>query len=169
MTELCDIFQPFVKPPPTNTYHIIWNLLLCDKTMKLTQDIIEQEKVGHILAILPDKEKFLELNNDIPNVSYDVLEYFDKHEPVLDTELFSKVASIIDIKAKEQNNRNVLVFCNSGYQRSVPFLVYYLTKYHSDEVPSVEKAVELILSQLDKKAFLESKNEIIHNIKSLFV
>lgn len=162
------MFEPFIKPPPSNTYHIIWNLLLCDKTLKLRQETIEQENIGHVLAILPDKQKFLELNSDIPNVSYDVLEYFDVHEPVLDTELFSKVASIIDTKAKQQHNRNVLVFCNSGYQRSIPFLVYYLTHFHSDEVPTIEKAVELILSQVDKKAFLENKNEIIQSIKLLF-
>jgi hypothetical protein len=55
---------------------------------------------------------------------------------------------MIDTIAKTTGTRNVLVFCNNGYQRSIPFLVYYLTNYHSDEVPSIEKAVELILSQL---------------------
>jgi hypothetical protein len=42
-----------------------------------------------------------------------------------------------------------------------------LTKYHSDEVPTIEKAVEIILSQVDKEHFMEVKDAMVENVTKL--
>jgi hypothetical protein len=109
--------------PPTQTYHIIWNLLLADKQMKLTQEVLDAEKIAHIVAILPRESDFLALNGEVPSFPYTVLEYGDHHDTVIDKAKFEECGAFIDTMAKREGHRNVLVFCNNGYQRSIPFLV----------------------------------------------
>jgi hypothetical protein len=162
-------FEEYIPGPPSTVHHIIWNLLVTDKLTTLTPELISENKVKHIIAILPFKSDFDVLNKDIPDVTYDVMEYGDKHEIGYDKELYDKYSKKIDEVAKTTGTRNVLVFCNNGYQRSVPFLVYYLTNYHKDEVPTIDKAVELILSQLDRDNYSTLKDETISNMKKILV
>jgi protein-tyrosine phosphatase len=160
-------FETYVPGPPSTVHHIIWNLLVTDKLTTLTPELITENKVKHIIAILPDKEEYTKLSTQIPDVSFDVMEYGNVHEMGFDQELYDNYAKKIDQIAKTTGTRNVLVFCNNGYQRSVPFLVYYLTNYHRDEVPNIEKAVELILSQLDRENFSKIKEETIKNMNAI--
>jgi hypothetical protein len=100
--------------------------------MKLTPAVLESEKICHIIAILPNTTDFLKLNTDISSFSFTVLEYGDQHNTNIDKKQFQECGLFIDSMAKKTGHRNVLVFCNNGYQRSIPFLVYYLTQHHSD-------------------------------------
>ena len=143
-------FDNVIPIPPSKTYHIIWNLLLADKQLELTPDVITNEKIAHIFAILPSTAEFMRLNTDIPDCPFTVLEYGDIHEPVVDKELFNKCGRMIDGLARKPVRENILVFCNNGYQRSIPFLAHYLTEFHRDDVKDVEKAIQIILSQVDK-------------------
>jgi len=143
-------FDAIIPMPPSKTYHIIWNLLLADKQIELTPDVITNEKIAHIFAILPSTSEFLKLNTAIPDCPFTVLEYGDTHEPVVNKELFNKCGQMIDTLARKPMRENILVFCNNGYQRSIPFLAHYLTEFHKDEVDDVEKAIQIILSQVDK-------------------
>lgn len=158
-----------IKPSkPLQTFHIVWNLLLADKQLKLTQEIMDEEKICHIVAILPNKTDFLELNQDIPLFPYTVLEYGNHHTTEIDKPKFAECGAFIDSVAKQAgNNRNVLVFCNNGYQRSIPFLVYYLTTYHPDEYPSIEQALQLILSQVDREHCHQILPKMVENITQL--
>lgn len=157
-----------VKPtPPSKTYHIIWNLLLADKQLELTQDTIDSEKICHIMAILPHTADFLQLNTQIKDVPFTVLEYGDMHTPSIDKDLFKGCGEMIDSIAKKEGRRNVLVFCNNGYQRSIPFLVYYLTTFHNNEVPTIEKALSIILSQVDKANYNELMKSMIPIVRQL--
>ena len=159
-------FEPM---PPTQTYHIIWNLLLADKQMKLTQEVLDNEKICHIVAFLPHESNFLKLNEEIPSFPYTVLEYGDTHNTNIDKEQFHKCGEFIDSMAKREGRRNVLVFCNNGYQRSIPFLVYYLTTFHSNEVPTIEKALGIILSQVDKNNYTEILPKFVESVTQLLV
>lgn len=157
----------FVPGPIKRTHHIVWNLLLTSKDVPLSPTLIEDEQIGHILAILPWKAEYLELNKEV-DVPYSVLEYYDIHEPVIDKEAFEKACTIInELAIKGGKKRNVLVFCNNGYQRSLPFLVYYLTKFHKDEFPSIDTAVDLILSQLDRTNFMTLRDETTKKVRLL--
>ncbi len=160
-------FEEYKAGPPSTVHHIIWNLLVTDKLTTLTPELIEENKVKHIIAILPSKDDFLNLNQQIPDMTYDVMDYGDKHDVGYNKELYDQYARKIDEIAKTTGTRNVLVFCNNGYQRSVPFLVYYLTNYHKDEVPTIEKAVELILSQLDRENYSTLKDQTVSNMKNI--
>jgi hypothetical protein len=159
--------EEYVASPATNIHHIIWNLVITDKLTELTPDILEENKIKHILAILPETDDFLTLNQEIPEFSYDVLAYGHAHDMSLNVELYDTYCQKIDDIARTSDIRNVLLFCNNGYQRSIPFLVYYLIHYHVDEVPTIEKAVEIILSQIDKEHFMERKDGMVENITQL--
>ena len=160
-------YATFEALPPTQTYHIIWNLLLADKQMKLTKEVLDAEKICHIVGILPHESDFLKLNNDIPSFPYTILEYGDQHNTNIDKKQFQECGAFIYSLAKREGKRNVLVFCNNGYQRSIPFLVYYLITFHPDEVPTIEKALSIILSQLDKENYNEIMPRMLENITQL--
>jgi len=48
---------------------------LTDKLTASDKELIKENKVKHILAILPNKTDFLELNKEIPEITYDVMDY----------------------------------------------------------------------------------------------
>jgi hypothetical protein len=159
---------PFEAPPPSKVYHIIWNILLADKQFSLTPESLKENNIGHVVAILPSQEEFEKLAGKY--IKSTVLAYGDKHEPVLDKAQFQEVGKFIDDLArgaKEDSERNVLVFCNNGYQRSIPFLVYYLTHFHPDECPSISKAIDLILPQVDKLNYLSLREKTVENITKI--
>ncbi len=140
-----------VEPmPPSKTYHIIWNLLLADKQLELTPEALAADNIQHIVAILPSQSEFEKLNTQIPDCPFTVLEYGYEHTVNINREQFQECGKMIDSMARAPGRHNILIFCNNGYQRSIPFLVYYLTKFHPDEVPTVSRAVEIILSQVDR-------------------
>ena len=143
-------FNTITPIPPSKTHHIIWNLLLADKQFELTPDVIANEKISHIFAILPSTSEFLKLNTAIPDCPFTVLEYGDIHETVVNKELFNKCGRMIDALARKPVRENILVFCNNGYQRSIPFIAHYLTEFHRDEIKNIEKAIQIIVSQVDK-------------------
>lgn len=144
--------------------------------MKLTRDVLALENICHIVAILPNQAEFDTLAVDISasEVSSTVLEYGDSHTTEIDFDTFNSVGKRIDTIAKETKNtqtentrRNVLIFCNNGYQRSIPFLVYYLTTFHADEVPTIEKALSIILSQVDRENFANLLEPLTTSVRAL--
>ena len=149
-------------------YHIIWNILLADKQFPLTPESLQENKVGHIIAILPSRDEFHKLGGK--ELSATVIEYGDKHEPSIDRTSFEEIGKFIDDlarNAKNESERNVLIFCNNGYQRSIPFLVYYLTKFHPDECTSISKAIDLIIPQVDKINYLSLREKIIDDVTKI--
>lgn len=163
-----DDYATFEAPPPSKVYHIIWNILLADKQFPLSTQSLQENQIGHVVAILPSREEFEKLaGKDIPAT---VIEYGDKHEPCIDRASYQAVGQFIDNLArasKNESERNVLVFCNNGYQRSIPFLVYYLTTFHIDECPSISRAIDLILPQVDKQNYMSLRQKTIDDITNI--
>lgn len=151
------------EAPAYKLNHIIWNVFLIDKETKLTEEIVKENNVGYIIAILPDPEIYKEKIK--VNVDYTVMQY-NGHEPLLDYPRFAEECDKIEAYRKER--KNVFVFCNNGYQRSIPFLCYYLTKFHGDEVPTLEKAIDIILPQVDKENYANIRNPTINSMRILF-
>ncbi len=160
-------YNNFVKfeSPKYQLCHIIWNIFVIDKEFPLTQEIIDENNVGYILAMLPDKKIYYEKFSDIKNVDHYIMEY-EGNDMNVDIPLFDKQCKIIEEYRKER--KNIFVFCNNGYQRSIPFLCHYLTKHHNDEVPTIEKAIDIILPQVDKKNYAKMRDKYIENMKKLF-
>lgn len=150
-------WEPVIPLPPNKTHHIIWNVLLADKTLELTKESLNEENVSHVLAILPN-----DVNPQIP-IEHSILRY-SGHNPEIDITLFNKYGTLIDNIAQQKERRNVLIFCNNGYQRSIPFIVYYLIKFHKNEFPTIEKAVHLILSTLERESYLSIVDKTVENI-----
>lgn len=127
-------------------------------------------KVKHILAILPSADA-------LPATVYDsgvpvtVLAYGDQHEPTLSAAQhadFAAAGALIDAQAQGADQRgSVLVFCNSGYQRSIPFLAHYLTTRHPTEAPTVSRAVDLILPQVDRQGYSASRDRWITAVEAV--
>jgi hypothetical protein len=162
-----DTYYEQFEAPAYELCHIIWNIYVIDKSFAALpnfKDIIEENNVKYILAILPDKETYSE--NVKVDLDHDIMIYKDHSLNSFDTEQFDKHIKKIEELRKERNN--TFVFCNNGYQRSIPFLCYYLVKYRSDEVPTIDRAIDIILPQIDKGLYATKRNEYIEKIKMLF-
>lgn len=160
-------FDTVPNTVPSSLIHIIWNLFLTDKISFSKQDTQAQLKdnnISYIICILPDK---LSQSEFLPLLQIDTITY-DDHEPVLNDkilELYKKCYEKIMVLQKER--KNTLLFCNNGYQRSLPFLCYYLINYHTQEVPNLDRALEIILSQVDKLNYLKIKDETKKSLYNL--
>ncbi len=65
------------------------------------------------------------------------------HEPRLDAADMDPVCRRMD-----ECSGNIAVFCNSGFQRSLPFLCYYLRTRHPMTAPTTARAVDIVLPQV---------------------
>lgn len=160
------IYDTF-EAPKYSICHILWNLYLVDKgyVQKVDdlRDVCAENKIDYILAILPSQSVFDSLVKF--KIDHAVLEYGDTHAPSLDTDAFD--LQIARIEALRAQRKNVLIFCNNGYQRSLPFLCHYLTRHHPDEAPNVERAVDLILPQVDRQNYATLRDEFVAKMKTL--
>ena len=157
-------------PPPSTSklVHIIWNLLLTDKTQihNLEAEILENN-IKEIIAILPSKGG-IESETIPQSVKTIYIEYGDTHDTVItDETLVQYEQCYLDIMGFQKSRDNVLVFCNNGYQRSLPFLCHYLIKHHSDEVPNVDIALDIILSQVDSTNYMDVKEDTKEKLQVL--
>ncbi len=132
-----------------------------DKEHILTEDEVTKNNVAHILAILPSDEEYTQTTT----CSHAIMPY-DGHSMDIDTELYD--THIKTIESFRAERKNVFVFCNNGYQRSIPFLCYYLTKHHADEVPTIERAIDIILPQIDKANYATKRGKLITQVETLF-
>lgn len=165
-TEARESFAGF-EAPKYSLCHIIWNLFLIDKEFAQKDDIetiCQENKVTYMIAIMPDIAAFNAATSHL-SLKTSVMLY-DGHDTRLDTQRFDEECARIDaIRAKRDY---VMVCCNKGFQRSVPFLCYYLCKFHPDEVPNVERAIDIILPQVDKARYAEERDKYIDIVEQLF-
>lgn len=163
----CENSNSYVKfiPQKCSLMHIIWNVFLVDKEVALTPEFacdLAKNNVRYITAIVPKFEDLSIL--DSYNVKRSIMEYIG-HDVYLDQKRFDEECAIIEDYRKRREN--VIVFCNKGYQRSLPFLTYYLVKHHNDEVPTVEKAIDIILPQVDKTNYAAIRKQMIENVEQI--
>jgi hypothetical protein len=125
--------------------------------------ILKENRVSCIVAILPEDASYDELVGQRAGVEARVLRY-SGHD--LDSGGPSAAEYAVECESIEAHRRrrgNVFVFCNNGYQRSIPFLAYYLTRFHGDEVPTVERAIDLMLPQLDKANYARLRGDAVRD------
>lgn len=157
----------FVAPEKSDFFFIIWNLFLTDKLTPLTEENLSRSNIVEIIAFLPSEQEYEPRFKDVPLT---VFAYGEHHTPLLPLEQYDVISKRIDEIAKRPRDqrRNVLLFCNNGYQRSLPFLVYYLTNYHQDEFPTIEKAVAYLHQAIRNQSSFEEKKQILAQIQQLF-
>jgi hypothetical protein len=155
--------------PKYSLCHIIWNVFLMDKEFASAQDldaIVQENNIRYIIAILPDAQVYADKVGSKMTVAveHEVMLY-DGHDAAVDTVAFDRQCR----KIEEHRGRreNVYVFCNNGYQRSIPFLCYYLTAYHPSEAPTVEKAIDLILPQVDRPNYAALRAGYVQSVTLL--
>lgn len=154
------------QAPKYSICHIIWNVLLVDKEFIKKMDfkeVCEENKVEYIVSILPNEEVFKEA------VTFDIdhsLMLYSGHDTHLDIDRFDEECAAIERHRSHRNN--IIIFCNNGYQRSLPLIVYYLTKFHGDEIPSIERAIDIILPQVDKDNYATNRDNTIESVTLLF-
>lgn len=163
--QASNVYERF-DPPAYSICHIIWNIFLIDKELASNpnfKQIVRDNNIQYILALLPDEAIYKEkISVDVP---HHIMTY-DGHDMNMDIESFDAQIKVIEAYRKER--ANVFIFCNNGYQRSIPFLCYYLIKYHSDEVPGIEQAIDIILSQADKENYTILRSGYIERVTQLF-
>ena len=155
-----DVYTNVPKEVPQKMFHIIWNVLLTDKESKLTIEDFVQNKIEYVIAVLPHKEDYCKLN--LPDCEHSILEYTYGENDINVSQFDLLCNKIENIRL---TRKNVLVFCNNGYQRSIPFLCYYLTRFHSDEIPDLSKALDIMLPQIDKTNYVKNKEFYMKMIK----
>lgn len=152
--------------PKYSLCHIIWNLFIIDKmyaALPNIDNILQENNVKYIIAILPDVKDY---KLDHLNIDHSIMLYND-HNTQLDINEFDiQCKKIEDIRSQE-NKPNIFIYCNNGYQRSIPFLCYYLLKYHPSEAPNIDKAIDLILPQIDRGNYNKTRDNYIESVKSL--
>jgi hypothetical protein len=107
--------------PKHKLCHIIWNIFLIDKELKDIPEIIAENNIKYIIAILPNEHTY---NASFPpGIDHHIMKYSD-HTTKLNIEEFNE--QCMKIEDYRSRRENIFVCCNSGYQRSIPFLCYYL-------------------------------------------
>jgi hypothetical protein len=173
------------EPSKDNLIHVIWNLFLCDKYQKIDQELIDRNGIGYIITILPYESDYLtyipdKLTTGNPKLSWEdkdtdnslphhTIEYLDTHEDTIDKKLltiYQDQSKRIE-EVRKQKNRNIIIFCNNGYQRSVPFICYYLLKYHPEEYSSLINVLQLVLGKVQDKPEPEYMDEYLKLLPKL--
>lgn len=154
----------FTSLPQSKIHYIHYNISIAEKEFILTKELLNKENISYIVAILPQKNDFLKINGAIKDFPYTVLDYGEKHDTTMNTKLFDECISTFSKRGK---HCRVLVVCNNGYQRSIPFIVYYLITLHSNEFPTIEKALKLILSVVDESNYTDVLALTIENVSTL--
>ena len=105
---------------------------------------------GHLVIIdlrkdIPADEKVYSKVIPFQEIDHSVMIY-SGHNMIITNDMIREW----DINCKKIDTINncgtkVLVFCNNGYQRSIPFLCYYLLKYHPEECATLTNALNIIL------------------------
>ena len=170
VAEPSELYHPFVASKHNPLVHIIWNLMLSDKQfmtgpVESTQSVLDENNIQHIIAILPDKEIYKDVSVD---TKHSIMLY-QEHNEEIDTLQFDEQCLLIDEYRGRESRGNVLIFCNSGYQRSIPFLVYFLMKYHNSEAPTVTRAIDIILPQVDRDGYSENREAYIKSVTRLLI
>lgn len=158
--------EEFVAPK-YSLCHIIWNVFLMDKEYpKLPnfQEIIAENNIKYVVAILPEESVYDETMGKY-QLDHTVMKY-EGHDMTFDTQQFDEQCAKMEEHRKQRNN--IFVYCNNGYQRSIPFLSYYLMKFHNTEAPSVERAIDLILPQVDRENYASLRSSYIESVTRLF-
>lgn len=148
--------------------HIIWNVFLLEKSDVEGDDfstMITDEHIGHVIGIIKADfvEDFRRKCNDV-NVSHTTLVYKGNTTDI-DWDQYDGMCELIEDKRAARSN--VAVFCSSGYQRSLPLLCYYMMKTHASEVPTVDRAIDIILPQVDKHSYATSRAEYVSIVSDL--
>lgn len=152
------------EAPKFQICHIIWNIYLIDREYSLTQEILNETNIGYIISILPSEEIYEEKMKALELIDHFTMIY-EGHTTEINFEVYDGQCQ--KIEETRNQNKSILIFCNNGYQRSIPFLVYYLTKYHSNEAPTIEKALDLILPQVDKENYLNVREKYLESMQTL--
>lgn len=158
-----------ITPAPSESklIHIIWNVFLTDKTQVENIDKeISMNNIKYMICILPDKDIYEKIKPK-KEIEHCIIEYND-HNPIITNSVSEKYEECFNkIEHFQGNRENTIIFCNSGYQRSLPFICKYLTSRHKDEVPDVGKALDIILSQVDKENYAFIKTQVKENLLML--
>ena len=171
--------------------HIIWNLFLTDRDSVEAAELatmLSGLRIRHVVAMLPEEGgaevegvkvreavAAVEAAAAAEGVGVREMRYAD-HASAGDRDglgaAFGVDLGAYDetcdfIEAARAARENVLIFCNNGYQRSVPFLCHLLTTRHADEVPNVAKAVDLVLPQVDRQNYARLRDETIDKVTAV--
>nr|WRJ69889.1 cys-based protein tyrosine phosphatase [Oceanusvirus sp.] len=131
--------------PDSSVHRLGWNVYLSDKHAP-----IDGNDFGMVVMILPDSSC---VPPSLPEgIDREVLHYRG-HQPSLDFPSFDR--AIDRIEEREAAGENVLVFCNSGYQRTIPFLCRYMMRRDPKLYDDVEKTLYEIGSIVNPDVFVD--------------
>lgn len=155
------ILEEFIAPKH-RLCHIIWNLFLIDKDLKDIPEIIQENNIQYVIGLFPDNTVY---DKTFPEgIDHHVMLYKD-HTTEINKKDFDE--QCLKIESYREKRANIFICCNNGYQRSIPFLCYYLTRYHPNEVQTIEKAIDLILPQVDKNNYANLKDSYVFSTELL--
>lgn len=156
------------KTQSVKLHNIIWNIYLTDKSyINDLKDGININNIKYLICILPNKTS-ISINREIVdemNGNIDYLYYGNNHSSIISNKTLYQFNKCYD--KLQKNKQNTLILCNAGYQRSIPFICYYLLNRYSDEIPCLEKAVELCLTKINKQNVNIMKDLTVSTLRKL--
>ena len=118
-----------------------WNVYFTESKLVVDECLFatcNDYNIVYVLVLLPTGEvQKMKVDSERK-----VLAYEGYHAKFSVTEFDEELEKI---KAFEKENRSVLIFCSTGYQRLLPFLCYYVLKRGNNVYSSVKDAVSNIL------------------------
>ena len=125
------------------------------------KELVQQYNIRYVFAIMP---KGATLPNNC-GMEYSIMEY-DGHDMNMDPKLYD--IHIEKIEYYRKNQCKVFILCNAGYQRTIPFLCYYLTKCHPETFGSIEHVLKRVLPQIEKEGHGDIYKQFAIRVAELF-
>lgn len=151
-------------------FRVTDTIVIGDKTLALTPAIINEADVGAIVAIMPTINDFSKAAPELvaAGVPLCVLTY-DRTKSSLDLCQFEEAAVRIETILNTSQQKTLMIVCNTGFQRSIPFLAWYLIYYCKMHEMTVEKVIDMTMPQYDMDGYKieEMRKIIIDNVTQL--
>lgn len=139
-------FAEVVCVQPVSWFRVTDNIVLGDKTLAKES---AEANVGAIVAIMPTSDDYSKAPvalayTHIPNR---VITYNKTGKSLLDLNEFEAVGGWI--KSVLDPQKTLMIVCNSGFQRSIPFLAWYLIHYCKMPEITISKLVDMTMPYYD--------------------
>ena len=131
-----------------NLYYITPNLIITDRVVILTQDIIDINNISYIIGFFETKELFYDLTLRLNNITSNIVEYgLNGNMDFIDFKFYEWMSD--QVESIVSTGKNVLFYCDNDFTTAIPFISLYMTKKCKQLTPTINSVIRLILTITD--------------------
>jgi hypothetical protein len=129
-------------------HYITPNLIITDRDVSLTQDVIDINNISYIIGFFASRETFYDLTMQLDNITSNVVEYgLNGNMDFIDFKFYDWLSS--QVESIVSTGKNVIFYCDNDFTTSIPFISFYMTKKCKELTPTINSAIRLILTCVD--------------------